>query len=189
MEKEFWDNRWLTQQLGWDIGEVSKPLKEYFDTIEDKSIKILIPGAGNGYEAEYLYSQGFKNVSVADISAHALQSFQERCPSFPSENMLNKDFFEIKNEYDLIVEQTFFCALLPSRRNEYAKKMKELLGSKGKLVGVLFDRTFDAGPPFGGNKKEYLEIFETYFENILMAPCQNSIKSRMGTELWIEISA
>ena len=187
MEKEFWDNRWLNQQLGWDIGQVSTPLKEFFDTIEDKSIKILIPGAGNSYEAEYLHSEGFKNVYVADISFHALNSFKERCPDFPSEHMLNVDFFQIDDQYDLIVEQTFFCALHPSRRNEYAKKMKSLLKENGKLIGVLFDRSFDAGPPFGGNKKEYLEIFETYFDQIEMVPCNNSVKPRMGTELWIEI--
>ena len=189
MEKEFWDNRWLNQQLGWDIGEVSRPLKEYFDQIKDKSIKILIPGAGNSYEAEYLHQNGFENVYVADISAHALQSFKDRCPDFQSDKMLNIDFFQLEDQFDLIVEQTFFCAIHPSRRAAYAQKMKTLLAPGGKLAGVLFDRSFDAGPPFGGNKKEYLEIFEPVFSNITIIPCNNSISSRMGTELWIEIQA
>ena len=46
-------------QLGWDLGEVSPPIKSYIDTLEDKNIRILIPGCGNTYEAEYLLEQGF----------------------------------------------------------------------------------------------------------------------------------
>ncbi|MBD3638761.1 MAG: methyltransferase domain-containing protein [Crocinitomicaceae bacterium] len=186
MEKEYWDNRWVNKELGWDIGKVSKPLKEYFDTLEDKSIKILIPGAGNGYEAEYLHNKGFTNVFVADISEHALQSFMERCPGFPKEHTINKDFFKLEEKYDLIIEQTFFCSMYPSRRIDYAQKMKSLLKKDGKLVGVLFDRSFDAGPPFGGCKEDYMKVFGVVFDHVDMVPCKNSIKERMGTELWFE---
>jgi len=56
----YWENRYQNQQTGWDIGEISSPLKAYIDQLEDKSIKILIPGAGNAYEAEYLFLNGFK---------------------------------------------------------------------------------------------------------------------------------
>ena len=56
---EFWTQRYEQNQTGWDIGEISRPLKEYIDQLEDKNLKILIPGAGNAYEAEYLFKQGF----------------------------------------------------------------------------------------------------------------------------------
>ena len=53
---------------GWDIGGPSTPLVKYFDQLADKQRKILIPGAGNAYEAEYLWAQGFSNVHVLDIA-------------------------------------------------------------------------------------------------------------------------
>ena len=187
MEKEYWDNRWVNQQLGWDLGHVSTPLKEFFDTIENKQIRILIPGAGNSYEAEYLNRIGFNNVFVVDISAHAVRSFKERYPDFPAEHIMNVDFFKLKDQFDLIIEQTFFCSLHPSRRSEYAKKMSKLLTDDGLVAGVMFDRSFDAGPPFGGCKVDYLEIFSPYFSDITMTPCKNSVKPRLGTELWVEM--
>jgi methyl halide transferase len=188
MEKEYWDNRWVNQQLGWDIGEVAKPLKEFFDTLDDKSIKILIPGAGNSYEAEYLNDLGFDNVWVVDISEHALKSFLQRCPNFPKDKAVKINFFDLEDQFDLIIEQTFFCSMHPDRRGDYAKKMKELLSENGKLLGVLFDCTFDAGPPFGGSKKEYMEIFTPIFKSVSMEPCLNSIAPRLGSELWVEMS-
>lgn len=185
MEKEFWDKRWMEQETGWDIGYVSTPLQEYFDELSDKNIKILIPGAGNSYEAEYLHKQGFTNVYVIDISEHAIASFKKRCPDFPGEHIITGDFFELNDKFDLIVEQTFFCALLPEMRKAYCHKMSELLSESGKLVGLLFDIPFDGGPPFGGNTKMYNALFGNSFSAVSIKRCHNSIKPRKNRELWI----
>ncbi len=104
----FWSSRYKTNETGWDIGEISTPLKDYFDQLTDKSISILIPGAGNAYEAEYLYQQGFKNVSVLDYAQEPLNNFSQRVPAFPKNKLIHQDFFLHKGCYDLIIEQTFF---------------------------------------------------------------------------------
>ena len=41
---EFWRDRYLNNETGWDIGEVSTPIKTFFDEVENKSSQILIPG-------------------------------------------------------------------------------------------------------------------------------------------------
>ncbi|NNK12536.1 MAG: SAM-dependent methyltransferase, partial [Flavobacteriaceae bacterium] len=64
--REFWDQRYLNRKMGWDIGEVSSPLKAYIDQLSSKDIRILVPGAGNGYEVAYLYENGFKDVYALD---------------------------------------------------------------------------------------------------------------------------
>ena len=46
-EQSYWTKRYQEESTGWDIGYPSTPLKEYIDQLEDKSISILIPGAGN----------------------------------------------------------------------------------------------------------------------------------------------
>lgn len=188
MEKDFWENRWQTNEIGWDMGAVSPPLKTYFDQLRDRSVKILIPGCGNAYEAQYLWEIGFENVFVMDVSRTALNSFSERFKTFPKDQMLCEDFFEHRGQYDLIIEQTFFCAIDPKRRSDYVEKMAELLKNEGKLVGLLFQFPLDDGPPFGGLKEEYLPLFERHFDIRTMEDCHNSIKPRAGRELFIQLT-
>lgn len=188
-DADYWNNRYNEGRVGWNIGYPSTPLKEYIYQLEDKSIKILIPGGGNAYEAEYLYKKGFKNVFVVDVAETAKANFLKRFPNFPANQFLVQDFFELNDTYDLILEQTFFCALHPSLREAYAKKMRELLKKDGKLVGVLFDFPLEDGPPFGGSKEEYEEYFKKQFKIDILERCYNSITARQGSELFIKLCA
>ncbi len=186
LDQEFWSQKYQSNQLGWDIGEVSPPIKAYIDQLIDKDVSILIPGAGNAYEAAYLLEQGFKNVTVLDIAEEPLANLKERVPSFPEQQILQEDFFIHGGQYDLIFEQTFFCALDPSLRVDYIDKMKSLLKPKGKLVGLLFDFRLDSvGPPFGGSEDAYTIDFKKRFRLKTLTPCYNSIKPRLGRELFI----
>ena len=185
LNRNYWETRWEKGETGWDIGHASPPITEYFDQVPNKAARILIPGCGNAWEAEYLNQQGFTNVFVIDISQNALDEFAKRVPDFPKEHMICDDFFAHDQQYDYIVEQTFFCALEPEERTAYAEKTHALLSDGGKLVGVLFDRNFDGGPPFGGNEAEYRTYFASLFDVRIMAPCTNSIKPRLGSELFI----
>lgn len=186
LDEAYWNNRYLNQQIGWDIGYVSTPLKTYIDQLEDKQQRILIPGGGNSYEAEYLFQQGFTNVFVVDVATEPLNAFLKRVPNFPSSHLLHADFFELEQRFDLIIEQTFFCALNPKVRKDYVEKMHQLLLPQGKLVGLLFnDPLFTDHPPFGGNKAEYVALFKTHFEFKHFEIAYNSIKPRMDRELFI----
>ena len=181
----FWNHKYLSGETGWDIGQVSTPIKEYIDQLSDKNLKILIPGGGNSYEAEYLFENGFNNVFVVDISSIPLKNLAERIPSFPKENLLHADFFELEDTFDLILEQTFFCALDPSLREAYTDKMHQLLKPDGKLVGLLFNIPLnDDKPPFGGNKDEYEKLFSEKFKIEKMETAYNSIPPRAGNELF-----
>lgn len=181
-----WEERYQRGDIGWDMGRVSPPLKAYFDQLSDKTLEILIPGAGNAYEAEYLYNLGFENVYIADIAKMPLQNFAQRTPHFPKEKILHINFFDISQQFDFIVEQTFFCALDPSQRMAYAKQIQNVLKPNAKLVGVLFDFPLtDAGPPFGGNQLEYLKYFKERFKIHKLERCYNSHPKRSGKELFI----
>ncbi|BCY29632.1 methyltransferase domain-containing protein [Flavobacterium okayamense] len=184
LNKDFWENRYISNEIGWDVGEITIPLKEYIDQIENKDLKILIPGAGNGYEFDYLISNGFKNVWVVDIAKQPLENLASRNPEFKN-NFIQSDFFELNNEFDLIIEQTFFCALEPNLRSKYVDKMYSLLSKKGKIFGLLFDfELTEVGPPFGGCKEEYIELFTEKFNLKVLERAYNSIKPREGRELF-----
>lgn len=188
-EENYWSQRYQEKRTGWDIGYPSTPLKTYIDQLEDKKLKILIPGAGNAYEAEYLWQQGFTNVFVLDISNIPLTAFAKRNPDFPKAQLLQEDFFKHQHTYDLILEQTFFCSFVPTddKRSAYAKQMSSLLKPNGKLVGLwfTFPLTTDLEKrPFGGTKELYLRYFNPYLNTLLFEPCYNSIKPRQGSELF-----
>lgn len=185
----YWRGRYAAQQTGWDTGAITPPLRDYFAQLSGPDARrILIPGAGRAYEAEYLHAAGYPNVWVADVAPEALAALQARVPSFPAAHLLRQDFFSLlpAPPYDLLVEQTFFCALDPTLRPVYARHCAHLLRPGGTLMGVLFDTTFaQPGPPFGGSREEYRAYFEPYFDFVHFDPAYNSIAPRQGKELFI----
>lgn len=187
LDAGYWNERYRSHQTGWDIGAVSTPLKEYIDQLPDKNLSILIPGCGNSYEAAYLLEQGFNHVTVIDIAAELTASLAEKFKGRAGHQLtiITGDFFALEGEYDLVLEQTFFCALDPTLRSAYVSKMFGLLKPGGRLAGVLFNRDFPGGPPFGGHSEEYRKLLGSLFQLRTLAPCYNSIPPRAGSEVFI----
>lgn len=188
LTKEFWEKRYQNNDTGWDVGSITPPLKAYFDQLKDKSCSILIPGAGNAYEAEYLNTLGFSNVTVADIAPAAVLKFKQRVEGFPKQHIINANFFELNGQYDYIIEQTFFCAIDKNLRLDYVTKAHQLLRPKGKIVGVMFNAPLNEDhPPFGGSIAEYKDYFNPLFDIQIMELAYNSIKPRSGREIFVKM--
>lgn len=180
----YWEERYKKGETGWDVGAITPPLKEYIDQLTDKNLRILIPGAGNGYEFDYLIENGFQNVFVVDIATTPLNNIQKRKPEFAS-HLIHSDFFSLETTFDLILEQTFFCALPPEMRPKYVEKMASLLNPSGKVAGLLFDFPLNTEvPPFGGSTSEYLDLFSKTFQIKTLEKAYNSIKPRQNRELF-----
>jgi len=189
LTEKYWTDRYLNNDTGWDIGYPSTPLATYIDQLKDKSAAILIPGGGNSYEAGYLLEKGFTNITVADISALVCDTLKERYAAYIGKGftVIHTDFFDLEGQYDLVLEQTFFCALDPSLRERYVAAMHAIIKPGGKIAGVMFNAAFEGGPPFGGNTEEYKKLFEKYFDIAVMEPCYNSIKPREGAEIFVQL--
>ncbi len=186
LNKTFWENRYRDGQTGWDIGYPAPALTAYIDQLADTNSRILVPGAGRGYEAAYLWQQGFRNLTVLDIATRPLQAVRAKIPDLPEANTVQADFFAWQGgPFDLILEHTFFCAIPPGRRPDYARAMHRLLAPGGRLAGLLFDFPLTgSGPPFGGSKAEYEGLFAPYFTLKRLERATNSIAPRAGTELF-----
>lgn len=188
IDEEFWDLHWQTGQTGWDIGYPSPAIIDFVDKNINKSSSILIPGCGNAYEAEYLAKNDFQDITLIDISKTAVNNLKAKFKHYPNVKIIHSNFFQHNGQYDYIIEQTFFCALNPKLRNEYAKQMSKLLKSNGNLFGLLFKIEFEKeGPPFGGNESEYRMTFEPYFNILSMEDCKSSIPKRIGNELFFKL--
>ena len=192
MSKDYWDNLYHVNQIGWDIGYPAPAIKDYMDQWKDKNSAILIPGCGNAYEAEYLLKEGFTNLTLIDIAPALTAALENK---FRSEigkriKIITGDFFNHDGKYQLIIEQTFLSALDASIRTQYVDKMHLLLKKGGHLTGVIFNKIFDEeGPPFGGTIEEYRRMFSRKFEIKQMELCYNSIERRKGSEAFINLIA
>jgi SAM-dependent methyltransferase len=186
LDQTYWDNQYQANATGWDLGQISPPIKTYIDTIENKEAKILIPGCGNTYEAEYLVQQGFTNITVIDIAPTLVKNLKRKFANNNNITIVLGDFFQHHGKYDFIIEQTFFCALPPTMRQKYVWKMHQLLSDDGKLIGLLFNREFEISPPFGGNLKEYEQLFHKAFTFNAFSLAGNSIPARANSELFFE---
>ncbi|MCY7349854.1 MAG: TPMT family class I SAM-dependent methyltransferase [Cytophagaceae bacterium] len=186
-DETYWESRYQEGQTGWDLGAGSPPLKAYADQLTDRTLRILIPGCGLGYEAAYLVENGFSDVTVVDLAPSALARLRQQVGETAALNLVQGDFFAHEGQYDLVLEQTFFCAIDPALRPDYARHVHELLKPDGKLVGVLFDVNFEKpGPPFSGSAGEYRRVFEPGFHLEVLETATNSVKPRAGRELFIK---
>src|SRR5690606_37268345 len=50
--------------------------------------------------------------------------------------------------FDLVVENTCFCAIEPARRDDYVTAVAESLRPGGSLVGLFYAHGTPGGPPF-----------------------------------------
>jgi len=184
LDQSYWDLQYQSETTGWDLGTISPPIKAYVDQLKDTTISVLIPGCGNTYEAEYLLEKGFANITVIDIAPTLVEKLKEKFKNTTAIRIIQGDFFEHKGSYDLILEQTFFCALPPQMRQKYVWKMHHLLSKNGKIAGLLFNRSFEVSPPFGGNTTEYEQLFSKAFHLKILETSYNSVTPRAQSELF-----
>ena len=103
--KDYWNKQYVEHTTGWDLGEVSPPLKAYVDQLNNKNLCILIPGGGNSYEAEYLIQQGFTDITIIDIAPALIEKLKEKFTNKKAIKIILGDFFQHEGQYDLILEQ------------------------------------------------------------------------------------
>lgn len=188
LNQSYWENRYRAGETGWDIGYASPPIRHWAEAQTNHRQRILVPGAGNAYEVQYLHEQGFTHTHLLDIAPSAVAAFRQRYPQLPPSQIHVEDFFAHQGQYDTIVEQTFFCALPPAQRAAYCQHCHRLLAAGGRIVGLLWAQPMNTdSPPYGGDEAEYRALFEPMFEIRTMRLAADSIKPRLGRELWVEL--
>jgi SAM-dependent methyltransferase len=188
LDQFFWNTRWENNQTGWDIGQASPAITAYMAQYANKNAAILIPGCGNAHEVSYLLRTGFTNITLIDIAPKAVALLKEKYDKNPEVTIILGDFFEHQGKYDLMIEQTFFCAISPILRKKYVQQSAALLNTDGRIIGLMFNTIFDKqGPPFGGKIEAYKLFFDAYFKIEKMENCYNSIPPRANKEAFINL--
>lgn len=186
---EFWDNLYKTNSVGWDL---KTPTPAFLDLLKSDYFKekkrLLITGCGYGYDAVAAAKNNF-DVTAIDFSETAIQFAESLARKENVKvNFLIKDFFLLDENhlqsYEIIFDYVTFCAIDPARREEYAKKIFQLLKPKGIFAIILFPiEKRIGGPPFAIDVDEATKLFSGKFELIISTDKINSIKPRKGREL------
>ncbi len=183
-----WERWYQAGDTPWDLGGPTPVFARLIREARLTPGKLLIPGAGRGYDALAFAQAGFEVTSV-DLAPSACQALRERAEKAGVELEVRQgDFFALDEAatYDLVMEYTFYCAIAPSQRQAYRDQMARLLKPGGLLFGLYFplNKPLDAGgPPFGVRREAIEASFTEYFDLVHAEQPEDSIKPRRGNEI------
>ncbi|PPQ66635.1 hypothetical protein CVT24_006927 [Panaeolus cyanescens] len=194
-----WELAWTQGITPWDAGEVQPSLIE---AIEKSGLELppngraLVPGCGTGYDIVYLASKlGYEAIG-ADIAATAIKRANELIDNFKKKtndanlkaSIIQTDFFKWEpseaEKFDLVYDHTFFCAIPPALRNDWGKKMAQLLKPGGYLVTSVYPMLpyVETGPPYYLRPEHYIEPLSEHFNWVLDKVPEKSSLSHEGKE-------
>ncbi|MBO9539800.1 methyltransferase domain-containing protein [bacterium] len=187
----FWETAYQHKHTPWDLGG---PTPVFVRLIAEQAVepgRLLIPGAGRGYDAIAFAKAGF-DVTTVDVSPSACAELREAAAAAGvSIRVLEADFFTFVPEapFDAVLEYTFFCAITPTLRAAYRDRMAALIRPGGLLFGLFFpfNKEDEEGPPFRVKREEIEALFSDAFVLERSELPSDSIKPRAGNErlmLW-----
>lgn len=188
---EAWNKAYEENRHPWDLGS---PTPEFMRLVREENLpaaksRILIPGAGYGHDAVALAKLGYP-VTAVEFAPKAANTILARARAENIfVNVIRRDFFALASEgglqhnFDCILEYTFFCAIAPPRRSEYARACAKLLAPEGMLIGLFFPlEERSGGPPFSVSQTAVAEAFSPFFHLTFHQP-QASVTPRKDREI------
>jgi SAM-dependent methyltransferase len=154
--KAFWQSLYEQGRTGWDLGGPTPVFKRVVAGQWLDPGRMIVIGAGRGYDARLFSRQGFQ-VTAVDFAPSAIRALQENNDHRAPLAVVSADIFDLPSilfgKFDYVLEYTFYCAIYPQRRETYASVVERLLKPGGRFVGLAFplDETQNdprGGPPF-----------------------------------------
>ncbi len=205
-DPEFWRERYQRESQGWEIGRAAPPLARWFAQHPPAGKRVLVVGCGRGHEARLVAAAGAQVVAIdfaqeALAEARALAARDQlrlvgasgatgSCGRGGSLDFRARDLFALGRDperYDLVVEHCCFCAIDPARRDEYIDVVAEVLADGGQLVGLFRTHGKPGGPPFMVAAGELERLFTRRFVFMHSSVPDDSIESRRGAELLVNL--
>jgi len=182
-----WEARYQTGDMPWEKGEPSPGLVDFLASHASLPRgRVLVPGCGTGHDARVWARAGFETVGL-DLAPSAIRLATERTreaglkAEFRSGNFLED---EPAATFDWVFEHTLFCAIDPSRRDDYVRAVRRFLRPGGEFLAVHYMICDAEGPPFGVAQQELMERFQPHFE-LKGGWVPRSYANRTGLELML----
>jgi len=177
--KEGWAAVWARSLTLWDLGGPCAAIQaEAAAALADGRVprggRALVPGCGTGYDVRALAAQGLRVVG-ADIVEAAIEAARaQAAPAGDSVELVCGNFFDdarlAEGAFDLVVDYTFFCAIVPAQRAAWGARTARLLRPGGRLLTLMYPLAPDElaadpaakGPPHPVSLAEYRRALEPH---------------------------
>jgi len=193
-EPDFWQDKYELDDTPWDTGTTTPEIIKSINHSINKKICIL--GCGYSKDAIYLSEKGHKVFAVDFASSpidylYKLKKENHINNLFPvKENIFNLSL-KYSNFFDIVIEYTCFCAIPKNKRKNYIDVVSSILYKKAVCLALFFPTKKptkeSSGPPFHVNIDTVLPMFEEKFKIINFNPNPDSIKPRIGNEVFVEM--
>ena len=188
--RDDWQKHYEEDDLRWDLGETAPPFVRWWAGWSGGAGRAVVPGCGQGHEVIFLAARGWE-VTAVDFAPGAIQRLSARLKAEGREaRLLNQDFFTLDAShdafYDLLLEQTFFCAIHPGQRPRYVDTARRILKPGGRIVGLFYETGEAGGPPFDTRRADILEHFSGCFNVQVLEKTPHSAERRRGKE-WFAV--
>ena len=159
-----WEADYARKTDGWDLGGPTPVFKRLLSRAELHPGRMIVLGAGRGYDAREFARHGFQ-VTAVDFASQAIQEMQRLASAEAHVEILQHDIFTLPetldNSFDYVLEYTCFCAIDPKRRAEYADLVTRLLKPNGMYIDLAFPLDGrKGGPPFAVTEAEIFDLFQ-----------------------------
>jgi len=163
-----WEGRYQADDAPWDLGAAPPHLDDLVASLALRPLDVLIPGGGRGHDAVPWARAGHR-VTVLDVAPTAIAQGRVVLAAHGVEvECVVGDLFDLPaglvNAFDVVWEQTCFCAIDPAQRVAYVEAMAAALRPCGRLHGVLWEHGKEGGPPWSITPTVVQQALETCFD-------------------------
>ncbi|CAN0922980.1 Probable thiol methyltransferase 2 [Linum grandiflorum] len=179
-----WDKCWEQGLIPWDLGRTTPVILHLLQAGTLPKGRALVPGCGTGYDVVAMACPE-RFVVGLEISDKAIEKANQLFSNSPNSNhfaFVKAEFFNWNpsEKFDLIFDYTFFCAIEPNMRPEWAQRINDLLRPDGELITLIFPISDHVGgPPYKVSVSEYEELLHPMgFKAVLIADNELAVGPR-----------
>lgn len=183
MDKEFWHQKWQSNEIGFNQPQPNRLMQRYFATLNLKSgDRVFVPLCGKSIDMLWLAGQGYKVIGIELSAVACIAFFKENKISvkitqsgefvvYTSDviTLISGDFFKLDQsllgKIDAVYDRAALIALPGELRRLYAAHLTKLIGTETNvlLITTTYDQTEMQGPPFSVDEKEVNALFSQNF--------------------------
>lgn len=158
----FWQGLYEEGQTAWDLGGPTPVFRRLLEEQRLPPGDMIVLGAGRGYDARLFAANRFA-VTAVDFAPAAVRELHARNDTQNPVAVVQSDIFSLNpllhGRFDYVLEYTFYCAIEPQRRADYASVVAQLLRPGGRFVGLAFPiEARQGGPPFAVDPDQLVSL-------------------------------
>lgn len=182
MQKEYWQERWKANQIGFNQSQPNSLLQAYIGQVCEARARIFVPLCGKSIDMLWLMEQGHEVIGV-ELSLIACEAFfkeqglavkvveNQDFTVFQGEKitLYCGDFFQINRQLlgviDCVYDRAALIALPKTLRRHYVAHLSSLLSPHTSilLITTSYNQRQMQGPPFSIDEEAVMDLFKSRY--------------------------